>query len=194
MFFERSAMLKKLFVTCLLLLTVACPARAASVRQLLLDEIIDTSAIAFQGTCTSNRTERDALTNFIVTYTTFDVKDVLKGSVLTTHTIKQIGGKMPGGEAGFRVDGIPSFTVGEDYVVFLAGVSTAGFSSPIGLAQGKFTVRQNAAGKTVSNGSDFSEMTARMPKKVEAGVGAKTHQLDLDEFKLMARTHAGNLQ
>ena len=187
MFFERSAMLKKLFVTCLLLLTVACPAGAASVRQLLLDEIIDTSAIAFQGTCTSNRTERDALTNFIVTYTTFDVKDVLKGSVLTTHTIKQIGGEMPGSELSFRVDGVPTFTVGADYVVFLAGVSSAGFSSPIGLAQGKFSVRQTPAGKTVSNGRNVRELTAQIPPELAPTDAASARRLGLDEFKSLAR-------
>lgn len=181
---------KKFFLACLLTLAFVLPAAAASVRELLLDEIIDTAAIAFQGTCTGNRTERDTVTNFVVTYTTFDVKDVLKGTVQATHIIKQIGGRMPDGEMSFRVDGVPTFVVGKDYVVFLAGVSSAGFSSPIGLAQGKFTVQENPSGKTVSNGRDFRELTARMPLVVIPNDAALAPRLNLEEFKQLARTRA----
>ena len=187
-------MLKKFFVICLLAFPLASTVKAASVRPLLLDEIIDTSAVAFQGTCTGNRTERDPLTNFVVTYTTFEVKDVLKGNVGATHTIKQIGGKMPADEASFRVVGVPTFTIGEEYVVFLAGVSSAGFSSPIGLAQGKFTVKQNSAGKTVSNGRDFREMSAGIPVVMPPTSEGQAHQLGLEEFKQLARVRAGNIQ
>ena len=180
-------MFKHILATALLALGLSGPVDAASVRELQLDEIIDTSTVAFQGTCTGNRTERDPLTNFVVTYTTFDVKDVLKGAVQTTHTIKQIGGKMPAGELSFHVDGVPTFVVGEDYVVFLAGVSSAGFSSPIGLAQGNFMVQKNATGKTVTNGRDFRELTARMPLTILPGEEAMAASIDLDKFKQVAR-------
>ncbi len=187
-------MLKQFIVACALALALAGSAGAASVRQLLLDEIIDTSAVAFQGTCTANRTEREAKTNLIVTYTTFDVNDVLKGKLNATHTIKQIGGVMPTGESSFVVHGVPTFVVGEEYVVFLAGVSPSGFSSPIALEQGKFTVQQNAKGKTVANGSDFREITARMPNVVVPASDAPTRQLGLDEFKQLARAHAAGVR
>lgn len=186
-------MLKQFFVACLLGLALAGPAGAASVRSLTLGEIIDTATVAFQGTCIGNRTERDAATDLVVTYTTFAVKDVLKGTVQATHIIKQIGGKMPAGELSFRVDGVPTFAVGEDYVVLLAGVSAAGFSSPIGLGQGKFTVLQDAAGQRVSNGRDFRDMTAGMPvlpeatAKVLGEATAPVRQLGLDEFKQLVR-------
>lgn len=185
---------KQFFVACLVALGFAGQVGAASVRELLLDEIIDTATIAFQGTCTGNRTERDTLTNFVVTYTTFDVKDVLKGTVQATHVIKQIGGVMPAGELSFRVHGVPTFVVGRDYVVFLAGVSSAGFSSPIGLAQGKFTVEENPSGKSVSNGRDFRELTARMPRVGLSEDAAPAQRLGLDEFKRLARTRVGGAQ
>ena len=174
-------------------------AGATSVLPLQLDEIIDTATTAFEGTCTANRTEREAQTNLVVTYTTFAVKDVLKGAVQgTTHVIKQIGGKMPAGELSYRVEGVPTFAVGEDYVVLLAGVSSAGFSSPIGLAQGKFTVQKDAAGNRVSNGRDFRETTARMPAVVLpgvlAGATAPVRHLGLDEFKQLIRARAGRGQ
>lgn len=178
-------MFKKTLTICLLSLALplASPTHAATVLPLTLDEIIDTSTVAFQGTCIANRTERDTSTNFVVTYTTFDVTDVIKGDVKTTHTIKQIGGIMPADEISFRVRGIPTFAVGQDYVVFLAGVSSAGFSSPIGLGQGQFTVRQGPTGRTVTNGRDFREMTST----VQLVTDASGRQLGLDEFKELAR-------
>jgi hypothetical protein len=179
-------------------LGVTGSAIATSVRPLLLDEIIDTSAIAFQGTCTANRVEQDTATNFIVTYTTFAVKDVIKGDVAAIHVIKQIGGTLADGASGMIVQGVPKFIIGEDYVVFLAGVSSLGFSSPVGLSQGRFTVRQSAAGNTIYGGGDFRELTARMPRAfipdTDADAGKPVRQLGLDEFKQMARAHANSLE
>ena len=94
------------------------------------------------------------------------------------------------------MQGVPKFVVGEEYVVFLAGVSSLGFSSPVGLTQGRFAVQQSAAGKKISNGRDFRELTVRMPRAAmpvtSAYAGAAIKQLGLDEFKQMARAQAGN--
>ena len=170
------------------------PAHAASVLPLELNTIIDAANTAFEGTCIENRVERDTATNFVVTYTTFEVKDVLKGDVKSRHVIKQIGGQLPSGESGMKVDGVPRFAVGQDYVVFLAGVSSAGFSSPIGLWQGKFSIEQGAKGKTVTNGRDFREMKARAPSLENAAVVEAAPRLGLDEFKALARKRVINLQ
>lgn len=174
---------------CLIGLGWAWPALALSVRPLSLDDMVDGAAVAFEGTCIGNRTEREEGTQFVVTYTTFSVKEVLKGSVSSTHVIKQIGGELQDGGPGFRVSGVPRFTVGQDYVVLLADVSAAGFSSPVGLAQGKFTVHQNASGKKVSNGRDFREMTSLAPGVSPAGA-APVRQLGLEQFKQLVRERA----
>lgn len=190
-------MLARLLASLLFSLALAGSAGAASVLPLQLDQIVDGAAVAFEGTCVDNRTERDAATNMIVTYTTFTVQEVLKGTVPPTYVIKQIGGKMPGGEMSYRVDGIPTFSVGADYVVLLAGVSSAGFSSPVGLAQGKFTVTQDKTGARVSNGRDFREMTEgiaspaltkAMTKSVD---GKPVRSVDLADFKQLVRERAG---
>lgn len=183
-------MFKSFIVACVIALVSAGSAVAATVRPMLLDEIIDTATIAFQGTCTANRVEQDTTTNFIVTYTTFEVRDVIKGDVTATHVIKQIGGTLSDGVSGMVVHGVPKFTVGEDYVVFLAGVSSLGFSSPVGLTQGRFNVEQGATGKTISSGRDFRALTARMPQASMPDAGKPVRQLSLDEFKGLARTYA----
>lgn len=174
------------------------PAHATSVLPLYLDEVIDQSTTAFQGTVTETHSARDPMTHDVVTYTTFTVSDVLKGSVPATYTIKQIGGTLPAEKIIFRVPGVPRFKVGQEYVVFMAGVSAEGFSSPIGLAQGRFTVTQDAKGRHVGNGSDFrnsaSHMAAQMPaqsRALMAAQGGPVREMDLDAFKQMVRSHVG---
>ena len=190
-------MLHKLISTFLLWIVVAFPTQAASVLPLYLDEIVADAAVAFQGACTDNRSELDPQTGFIVTYTTFSVSDVLKGEVGATHTIKQIGGQV--GNRGFRMEGTPAFVVGADYVVFLYGVSSAGFSSPVGLAQGQFTLRQGAQGTELSNGRNFKEMLRPDPaqalpqhtrQKFQQAPGELRH-LNLDDFKQIVRQLQG---
>ena len=198
---ERDAMLNRMLVVFLLCLMSALPARATSVLPLYLDQIIDGAAIAFHGSCIDNRVERDTQTGLIVTYTTFQVQDVLKGQVAPVHTIKQIGGRLPGAAGSIevrRIEGVPQFEVGQSYVVFLYGVSSAGFSSPVGLGQGKFDVLPGPAGPQVTNGRDFKEMTANRPAlllpqsaqtKLDQAQG-QVDRLGLDEFKQFVRERA----
>lgn len=186
----------------LLAAAVAWPASAATVLPVSLDHLVDNSAVIFEGTCVGNRTERDAGTGLVVTYTLFSVRDVIKGNAATVHEIKQLGGSVPGSGMAYRVDGVPTFAVGESYVVFLAGVSSAGFSSPIGLSQGRFAISHEAAGKTVANGRDLREMTAGVPealvpssmRKALAAPAARVDRLDLDEFKQLVRARIGRPQ
>ena len=174
----------------------AFPAHALTSLPLYLDELIDRSAVAFEGTCVSNRTEREPGSGLVVTYTTFEVHDAVKGSPASTHVIKQIGGSLPEENFTYRVHGVPAFTVGEDYVVFLAGVSAAGFSSPMGLAQGRFAVRSTPQGREASNGRDFRDLASRlvdkMPERARAhlleSAGAVT-AMDIDDFKETVRNH-----
>ncbi len=168
-------------------------ANAASVLPLYLDQVIDDARLAFEGTCIETHSARDPANGMVVTYTTFAVRDMLKGHAGTTHTIKQIGGSLPGEGLVYRVPGVPKFTVGEDYVVFLAGVSRSGFSSPIGLGQGKFGIRSEGGIRKVGNGGDFRELTARMSASLPPAAREKMQQaepvreMDLDQFKQLVR-------
>jgi hypothetical protein len=135
------------------------PAHATTVRALDIDDLVAGSAVVFDGTCTGNRTERDAQTNLVVTYTTFAVRDAIKGEVAATHVIKQVGGDLEDGGPSFRIQGVPKFTPGQDYVVFLPPASSLGFSSPTGLSQGRFHVtREKNAPAKVTNGRHFHDL------------------------------------
>ncbi|CAH1904808.1 conserved hypothetical protein [Candidatus Nitrotoga sp. HW29] len=184
---------RQFLFTCLLSLVIVMPARAMSVLPLYLDEIINDAAIAFQGKSLENHSERDLQTGLIVTYSTFEVQEILKGEVGATHTIKQIGGKLKG--ETYQTTGVPTFTVGESYVLFFYGVSAAGFSSPVGLDQGKFTIIPASTGFHVTNGRDFKEMTLGIPDRLMPPsalikmrqVPGSINRLDLDEFKQLVR-------
>lgn len=192
--------MRMLLAAALALLAFAGPVQAASVRPLTLDILIDDSTTVIEATAVANRTARDPDTGLIVTYTTFAVKEVLKGTAEKTHVIKQIGGVLPEEGMGFKVSGVPKFAEGQDYVVFLAGVSRIGFSSPIGLGQGSFVVTQDSQGaKSVANGRDFRSMAAGTDNLVMPPATAKSlatatvpvPRMGLDEFKALVRTHVG---
>lgn len=190
-------MLRKIIFISLAWAAFAFPVQAITVLPLHLDEIVADATVAFQGVCTANRSEIDPQTGFVVTHTTFRVSDVLKGTVGADHTIKQLGGRVE--NAAYHVDGGPSFVVGGDYVVFLYGVSSAGFSSPVGLSQGQFIVRQGSDGSELSNGRDFKEMLRPYPTpSLPLGTQVKVQQtpdelkhLGLDDFKQIVRQQAG---
>jgi hypothetical protein len=191
-------MLKRILLALWLAVVTAMPAAAHSVLPLDLGQIIDGSATVFQGTAIENTTGKDPQTGMLATLTTFRVDDVLKGTASGTYTIKQIGGTDSQTKLFFRVNSVPTFKVGESYVVFLTGASTWGFSSPVGLAQGKFTIQDGEAGLEVGNGQDFRDMTANVPDlalpaqaKALAGEDKPLHRIALDDFKAMVRKHAG---
>jgi hypothetical protein len=178
-------------------LASAGPAWATSVLPMSFDKIVDKAAIIFEGTCVDNRTERDPATNMIVTYTTFTVSDVIKGEVGSTHTVKQVGGRLPDEDKEFNVEAVPKFTPGKEYVVFLYGTSRSGFSSPVGLAQGRFWVEAGPDGRHVTNGRDFREMIADIPEADLPGAIAAVRRapqavrrLELNEFKRLVRARS----
>jgi hypothetical protein len=174
----------------------AASAHATSVLPLYLDELIDTSAVAFEATCTQNRSGRDPATGLVVTFTTFEVHDLLKGAAGSTYTIKQIGGTVAEENLTYRVTGVPRYRVGERYVLFLTAVSSIGFSSPIGLEQGRFTVDTSNGAATVRNGRDFRELTARMslPASTKSKLQLSpepVRDMDLEQFKQLVRARTG---
>lgn len=181
-----------LFALAASLAFVVSTAHATSVLPLYLDEIVDSAAVAFEGTVVSNRTTRDEATGLVVTYTTFKVHEALKGNPGETYTIKQIGGDLPAEGVRQKSHGVPRFTTGQSLVVFLYGVSDAGFSSPVGLEQGRFLISDEANGPEVASGRDFRALAQRMApasKSTQAQLdsAAPVNRLPLEEFKTMVR-------
>lgn len=182
------------FLAALIALGTALLANAASVRPLAFDEVVDGAAIAFHGICVANRVEVDAGTRLIVTITTFEVREALKGRVTATHEIKQIGGILPGGTEGLIVHGVPKFAPGSEYVVFLPEKSSLGFSSPVGLSQGQFSVQETALGRRVVGSVDLAEPARAFNEDTAPAVRRAAATLALDDFKRRVRTRGTALE
>jgi len=161
----------------LILLLFSLQTGATSVLPVSLQRMSTTAETIFHGTALGNEVRLDPTSGRVATYTTFNVSEVIKGDPGTTHTIKQIGGQLPGSNVRQLIHGVPQFAVGREYVVFLPKASSLGFASPIGLSQGKFDIRKLDGQAIVTNGRALAAMTKapqqqalpNLPSAVEAG-------------------------
>ncbi|HHJ35592.1 MAG TPA: hypothetical protein ENJ87_07490 [Gammaproteobacteria bacterium] len=153
-------------------------ATATSVLPLSLEQLSVRANLIFHAKVLSNEVKRDTQSGQIATFTKFKIIDTIKGDTGTTHTIKQIGGQLQSSNLALRIQGVPSFTVGRDYVVFLPDVSSLGFCSPLGLHQGSFSVLDIDGEQTVTNGRNLlrpapaasrTRSTLQVPLAVKAG-------------------------
>lgn len=149
----------------LLIFTITCSGwlYAASVLPLGLDGLNADARDVFLGTCISNESQFDPTTQMIVTYTTFEVEQAIKGETGTTRTIKQVGGVIDG--EGLVMPGVPKFVPGERYMLFLPPPSSLGFSSPVGLEQGSFAVYERDGAAFASNGRSLSQLLEKVPSR-----------------------------
>ncbi len=148
---------------------------ATMVLPLGLDRLHGNAELVFVGDCLENRVAFDAVSGRVVTFTTFQVIESLKGKTDITHTIKQVGGNLPDAPVVTHIAGVPQFDFGKRYLVFLPPASSSGFSTPVGLMQGVFPVETDATGQqVVSNGRDVSDLlTGVGPGKLPARVSSK---------------------
>ena len=152
----------------LILLLWGLQAVATSVLPISLQRMATTADIIFHGRAINNEIKHDQASGRVATFTTFEVIEIIKGDVGANHTIKQIGGELPGSNVRQLIHGVPQFSVGREYVVFLPKVSSLGFASPIGLSQGKFNIQKLNGETIVSNGRALGAQASATPAQVLA--------------------------
>jgi hypothetical protein len=124
----------------LLFLLITLPL-AAQVRTLGLREMVASAGTIFIGTVSDTHGAYDEHGD-IVTYTTFTVEQPIHGVAGSTVTVKQLGGDAGG--LSTRLEHMRYFHRGERVLVMFYPVSDLGFTSPVGLSQGAWTVsREN---------------------------------------------------
>ena len=131
-------------------------ASATSVLPLTLEQLSTRASLIFYAQVISNEVRKDDDSGHIATSTEFEVIDLIKGSAGERHTIKQIGGHHKASNTRLLIHGVPEFHIGKQYVVFLPEKSSLGFSSPLGLYQGSFSVKIINNEPTVISGSNLS--------------------------------------
>jgi hypothetical protein len=134
----------------LLGLARARPVGATTILPLDLAGLTTAADRIFHGRALAVRSGRDEH-GLPSTWTTFAVDEAVKGGDADTIEIKQLGvdTPLPDGTL-FRVPAIPSYRVGDEVILFLHPNSTAGFTSPVGLGQGRFRVRHHAGAAPVA--------------------------------------------
>lgn len=136
-------------------LVISTQVMATSMLPASLQHLSKAAELIFHGKAINNEVKIDDMSGRVATYTTFEVIQLIKGSANQNHTIKQLGGLLPGSDRIRKIHGAPQFKPGEEYVVFLPQVSSLGFSSPLGLSQGSFMVRDLNGVAAVSNGRNI---------------------------------------
>jgi hypothetical protein len=152
------------------LLALATRAGATTVLPLDLAALTDAADRVFMGKVVAMRSGRDGH-GLPVTWTTFRVEESLKGALPETLEIKQIGTEAPLADGAiYRVPALPRYQVGDEVILFLHPDSAAGFTSPVGLGQGRFRIHHHAGASTAEN--DVGNANLQAPARSAFARGA----------------------
>ena len=159
-------------------------AEATTVLPVSLDKMTSTATKIFHGVVIAEQSRIDEVSKLIATFTTFRVIENIKGDAGSEITVKQIGGKLPDSKLVHRIHGIPRFTIGEEYIIFLPKPSRIGFSTPVGLNQGRFTISHHNGEAIVTNGRSIQSLLNNTGTRINAArvpsvTGAATNGIHL---------------
>jgi hypothetical protein len=127
-----------------MVVAAAPPLPATTIRRMPLARVARDAARIVHATVVDVRSGRDA-SGLPATWVTLDVARSLKGRAARRLTIKQYGAATPLADGTLaRVAGLPRWEPGEEVVLFLRAESRLGFTSPVGLEQGRYRVGRGA--------------------------------------------------
>ena len=132
------------------------PSAATSLRVMNLADLVEHSQRIFSAVCQNVSSGFDE-NNLPYTSYSFLVTDSIHGVAnQQVVVIKQFGLAEPiqldnGVTQLSRIEGMPRYVPGQEYLLFLNQESRLGFSSPIGLIQGAFRVQGRGISRTVVN-------------------------------------------
>ena len=160
--------MKRLITSSLLLLLISIASLATTVERLTLDDMVKKAHAIVHGKVRSSRAHWSADGKLILTTTTIEVQETIKGQPVKTIELTTVGGQI--GDLTMFASGMPAFETGEDAVVFVE--NTGAFKTVVGLSQGKFSVKN---GEVSNRLFDLS-----FPDGREGGPPLKMH---LQDFK-----------
>jgi hypothetical protein len=120
---------------------------ATTVERLSLNDMVKKAQTIVHGKVRSVRTHWSSNGKLILTTYTVEVEETIKGQPGKSIELTTIGGRI--GDVSLYVAGMPSFKSGEDAVVFVE--KSGGFSTVVGLSQGKFSVTNGEVSNNVSD-------------------------------------------
>jgi hypothetical protein len=187
-------MKRKLHLLSLLLLAAAIIQTSSAQRtiRMNIERIIADAAIIVHGTVTEVHSAIDPKTNLLSTFVTIDVKENLFGADQKKITVKMLGGKTD--RRTLKLADMPQYVKGQEIVGCFFLPSKSGFTSPVGMGQGTFTivtepssgkrmVRSAAEHRQLFAGMKYSSALAR--KEWQSGTA---QEIDAAEFTRTIRT------
>jgi hypothetical protein len=99
-----------------LAVVLAIPAQATLMRAMPFDDKVEHAASIVLGKCVATHSQWDSEHRFILTYSTFQIEDTMKGASAAQVTIVTPGGTV--GNLQQDTIGVPSFREGEENIVF----------------------------------------------------------------------------
>ncbi len=155
-----------------ILLFMTIPSGATSLRVMNLEDLVGHSQRIFSAVCQSVSSGFDE-NNLPYTRYSFRVTDSIHGVAnQQVVVIKQFGLAEPiqldnGLTQITRIEGMPRYVPGQEYLLFLNQESRLGFSSPIGLIQGAFRVQGKGTSRTVINGMRNANLLIDTRKSIQ---------------------------
>ncbi len=165
-----------------ILLFMTTPSGATSLKVRNLADLVGHSQRIFSAVCQNVSSGFDE-NNLPYTRYSFHVTDSLHGVAnQQVVVIKQFGLAEPiqldnGVTRVSRIEGMPRYVPGQEYLLFLNQESRLGFSSPIGLIQGAFRVRGQGTSRTVVNGMRNANLLIDTRKSMQQRVRERQQNL-----------------
>jgi len=148
------------------------PLGATSLKMVNLADMVGHSERIFSGVCQAVSSGLDE-NNMPYTSYSFRVTDSIHGIAnQEVVVVKQFGLVEPiqlenGVTNVTRIEGMPRYVPGQEYVLLLNKESSLGFSAPIGLVQGAFLVQGVGASRTVVNGMGNANLLIDTSKSIQ---------------------------
>ena len=166
---------KSIFLVVLLAFFLSNSVEATTIERLNLDTLVKKSNRIVIGKVRSSRTYWSSDRKLILTSTTIDIQETIKGQGAPTVEITTIGGKI--GDLTLHVAGMPQFDKDESAVVFVekSGI----YSTVVGLAQGKFSISNGEVSNDV-RGLDLTDGSQVRATKMSLATFKRQIKLSLD--------------
>ena len=165
-----------------ILLFMTIPLGATSLKVMNLEDLVGHSRRIFSAVCQSVSSGFDE-NNLPYTRYSFLVTDGIHGVAnQQVVVIKQFGLAEPihldnGITQLSRIEGMPRYIPGQEYLLFLNRESRLGFSSPIGLIQGAFQVQGRGTSRTAVNGMRNANLLIDTRKSMQQRVRERQQNL-----------------
>jgi hypothetical protein len=153
----------------------ALPSSATTVERYSVEDLATRAETIVQGVVRGSRTYWSADRKLILTGTTIEITESLKGQAPRSVEVTTVGGQI--GDTVLHVSGMPAFAAGETAIVFVE--RSNGYNTVTGLGQGKFSVVNGEVANSVS-GLSFAD-----------GAPARTTRMPLQSFKNVVRAAVG---